>query len=156
MGEEKGGLVGVSLLQDNKNKFHACYCYENAKKQRFLIYSFAARTVYVTLEWTPGIFRNYYRQRQIADGICNLQNRPLPAICYKHPELYILCKKDENSMTVGLWNLFADTLFTLKIVLDEEYKKAEFYNCEGVLCKNKIKLDTDIVPYSFGFITLYK
>lgn len=119
-----------------------------------MVYSFVAETVWVKSEWTPGIFRDYHRQKQLAGGIAWLQNKPLPAIVYKCPQLYILCKADKNSLTIGLWNLFADTVFEPEILLDREYKTAEYYNCDGVLDKQKIHLKTNITPYGFAVITL--
>ncbi len=155
----KDGLAGfanVSPHDRSGKRIPACYLYENAAGQRFMVYAFVAKTVWTRSEWIPGIFRSYYRQRQLADGIAWLQNRPLPAMCFKQPQLYILCKKDASSMTVGIWNLFADTVFTPQIDLDGEYKRAEFYNCGGYLEKDRLQLTTDIIPYGFAVITLYK
>ena len=155
--EASGGFSNVSPYDRSGKRVPACYLYENAKGQRFMVYSFAAKTVCVKSQWAPGLFRNYYRQKQLAEGIEWLQKgKKLPAMCFKHPQVYILCKKDENSMIVGLWNIFADTIFAPEIELDAEYKKAEFYNCNGKLSGDKIILDTDILPYSFAVITLYK
>ena len=151
-----GGFANISPHNNDGKRIPACYYYENADGQRFLVYSFVAETVWVKSEWTPGLFRNYYRQKQLADGVARLQGRPWPAMCYKSPQAYILCKKDENSMTVGIWNLFADTIYSPEIPLDYEYKQAEFYNCDGILNGQKINLSTDIMPYGFGIITLYK
>ncbi|MBQ7039597.1 MAG: hypothetical protein IJN39_03410 [Clostridia bacterium] len=152
-----GGFANVSPYDRSGKRIPACYLYENGKGQRFAVYSFVAKTVCVKSLWAPGLFRNYYRQKQIAESIEWLQKgKKLPAMCFKHPQLYILCKKNEESMTVGMWNIFADTVYTPETELDSEYKKAEFYNCDGKLCGDKIRLSTDIAPYSFAVITLYK
>ena len=151
-----GGFANIAPQNNDGKRIPACYYYENSNGQKFLIYSFVAETVWVKLEWTPGLFRNYYRQRQLADGVARLQGRPLPAMCYKCPQAYILCKKDENSMVVGIWNIFADTIYSPEISLDFHYKRAEFYNCNGVLNGQTLNLSTNIIPYDFAIITLYK
>ncbi len=151
-----GGFAGISPYDKSGTRIPACYRYENAKGQRFLVYTFVAPTVWSKSEWTPGIFRNYYRQKQLTDGISWLQGRRLPAMCLKHPQAYILCKKDEISMTVGIWNLFADTMYTPEVILDRSYRRAEFYQCKGSLDKEKMNFTTDIPPYGFAIITLYQ
>lgn len=151
-----GGFANISPHDRSGKRIPACYRYQNKQGQKFMVYSFVAQHAWVKSEWTPGLFRNYYRQKQLAEGVAWLQNKPLPAICYKCPQAYILCKKDEKSMTVGIWNLFADTMFSPEIVLDKSYSKADFYQCEGVLKGEKLQLSSDIIPYGFAIVTLYE
>lgn len=134
----------------------ACYFYKNKNGQKFLVYTFVAERAWAKGIWYKGLFRNYYRQAQLCYGIEKLQGKKLPAMCLKNPELYILCKKDNNSMTIGLWNFFADSVLEPKIELDEKYDFANFYNCNGILIEDKIILNEEILPYSFAFITVYK
>ena len=141
---------------DGKQRFPACVRYENADGMRFMILSFIPETVATTNEWIPGIFRNYRRQRQLADGYKWLAKKPLPAMCYGAPQLYVLCKKDENSMAVGLWNLFADSVMHPVIELDQAYASADFYHCNGKLEGDCIVLDEDIPPFGFAFFTVYQ
>jgi hypothetical protein len=143
-------------LWDTCDRCPACYFYENKQGHKFLVYSFVAEVSWAKSVWNKGLFRSYYRQAQLVRGIEMLQGRRLPAICMKNPELYILCKKDENSMAVGMWNLFADEVITPEIILDSAYSRADFYNCTGKLSGDRIVLDNDILPYSFAFFTLYK
>lgn len=154
--DDVGGFANISPYDRTGTCIPACFCYQNECGQKFMIFSFVAKTVWVKSEWTPGLFRNYYRQKQLGDGIQWLQNRPLPAMCYKSPQAYILCKKNTNSMTVGVWNIFADTMYSPEIILDGSYRNAEFYNCDGILKENKIQLHTDIIPYGFALITVYQ
>lgn len=148
-----GAIPGIAL-KDNP-KYPACIKYENENRQKFMIYGFSIDTMITNNMWVPGIFRNYYRQQQLINGIKWL-GKPLPAVCTKNPELYILCKKDENSMAVGLWNNFADEILEPKIELDAEYSKADFYNCHGTLKGNTILLDKPLKAYDFAFFTVYK
>jgi hypothetical protein len=77
-------------------------------------------------------------------------------MCYGAPQLYILCKKDESSMAVGLWNLFADGVLNPVIELDQYYTSADFYHCGGRLEGDKLLLDEEIPPFGFAFFTVYK
>lgn len=149
-------IASADTSKVNKEKmFPACWYYENSLGQRFMIYSFVAQTVWVVDGWHNGLFRNYCRQRQLAKGICRLQGRALPAMCFGNPELYILCKRDDNSMSVGLWNIFPDEVIDPVIHLDGEYKKSDFYNTTGHIEGNKVCLEQNIAPYGFAFFTVY-
>lgn len=150
------GVIPTYSEEDGIKEFPACFTYENGKGQRFMVYSFSARTVTVDSKgWISGVFRNYLRQRQLGEGIKWLQKgRPLPAMCYKNPELYILCKRDGDKLTVGMWNLFPDSVLNPTIELDREYSKFDGYKCSGKILGNKVLLDNEIPPYSFVFFTV--
>ncbi len=145
-----------SNLWKTADRCPACYYYENDKGYKFVVYSFVAEVSWAKGIWEKGLFRNYYRQAQICKCVEKLQGRRLPAMCFKNPELYILCKKDENSMAVGLWNLFADGIDKPKIVLDNDYSKIDFYNCSGKIDGNVVTLNEELTPYSFALFTVYK
>ncbi len=149
------GVIQAQGIEDCK-RYPACYRYENKDGMRFVVYSFIPETAVTINEWRPGIFRSYMRQRQLADCIKWLDGVGLPAMCYKNPDLYILAKKDESSMAVGLWNLFADSVIDPVIELDGEYMRADFYNCSGRVEGNRVILNEDITPYSFAFFTVYR
>ncbi len=151
----EGGFGNYSEhLWKTADRCPACYFYENAEGHKFLVYAFTAELSWAKSIWTKGLFRNYYRQAQLCEGIEMLQGRKLPAVCLKNPELYILCKKDGDSMSIGLWNFFADEIINPEIILDGEYAEADFYNCSGKLERDKIVLEGEIAPYSFAFITV--
>lgn len=151
------GLACVEI-SNNAKLIPACFTYENASGQRFMIYSFTALTVTVNGHgWKMGVFRSYYRQKQLASGIKWLQNgKALPAICFGNPELYVLCKRNEESLTVGLWNLFPDSVLNPAIILDDDYSKLDCYNCGGKIEGNKVYLNNQIAPYGFACFTVYK
>ena len=61
------------------------------------------------------------------------------------------CKQGENSMSVGLWNFFADIAISPVVELGKTYSDIRFINCNGRLENDKVYLD-DIIPFSFvGF-----
>ncbi len=139
---------------ENCDGFPACVLYENGQGQRFMIYSFAPETVIVRNGWNCGVFRNYCRQKQLADGIEWLQKKPLPALCLGNPFLYILCKRNGKKLSVGLWNIFPDEAIEPEIFLDKEYKTADFYGCDGVLEGRKIKINGTVQPYGIALFTV--
>lgn len=151
------GTASLATLDgdlEDYDRYPACFAYENAKGQRFLVYSFEAATVRVKKGWHRGVFRSYLRQRQLTERIEWLQKQRLPASCMGNPELYLLCKKDKDSMAVGLWNHFADEIIHPVITLDKEYRNVDFYNCNGTLEKNRVILSDPIAAYGFAFFTV--
>ena len=78
------------------------YRYENADGNRFLVLNVNSRCD------SSSMLKHYARGRQIADNVPWLSGNKLPAYVYGHPSLYMQCKQGENSMSVGLWNFFAD------------------------------------------------
>ncbi len=152
----ESGLGVIDEDTENMPRFPACYYYENGKHQKFLVYSFVAQGVRVRNGWRKGLFRHYYRQTQLIDALQRLQGHPLPAVCKGNPQLYIICKRDANSMAVGIWNSFADEVISPIITLDREYARADFYNCKGKTEKNRVILQDDIPPYGFAFFTVYE
>ncbi len=98
-------------------------------------------------------YRNYYTQRQLFDSIEWLSGKKMPVKCAGNPDLYIICKKSEEGMAIGLWNIFADEISAPVIELDRKYTAAEFINCGGVLDGDRITL-SQLNAYSFAFINL--
>ena len=132
--EHGGRIIPISVM------------YENENRQRFLI-------INVNPRLTPkqDIMRHYRRSRQYADAAEWLSGKKLPAYVYGCPELYMQCKKDDlnKTITVGLWNNFADPAMDPVVELDDEYTDFEFFNCSGTVEKDKVILN-DLQPYSFS------
>ena len=84
------------------------------------------------------------------DALEWLGGKKLPARCENNPDLYLMCKKDEDgAMAVGLWNLSRDKIRQPFITLDKEYSQIEFINCTGKLEGDKVTLST-IHAYDFA------
>jgi len=151
-----GGVPNTAELE-SLDSLPACYTYENASGQRFLVYSFVAQSVrYNQKEFPrPGLFRNYYRQAQLIDGIRWLQGgRPLPAVCPKNPGLYLLCRREGARLHVGIWNLFCDSVLEPRIPLDRIYGRLSCFGCSGHLEGDCVLLDGEIAPFGHVFLTL--
>ena len=124
------------------------YYYRNGSGHKFFVFNFDA---YFNGE---DIYRSYLRSRQIAEAPEVFGGKRLPAYSYGHPDLYIMCKKNENSMAVGLWNMFADEIDKPIIELDDCYKRIDFINCSGKIEGNKVYLSS-IMPFSFAAFEVF-
>ena len=134
------------LYATHKDEEHAfAYRYENAEGQRFLVFLFDGQSIYSeTRIGISGLLQNYATQRVLTRTLPWVARRPLPAHCTGNPELYLMCKKDEDSMSVGLFNCFADALAEPVVYLDGDYNRIECLNCEAVLEGNKITLTSKL------------
>lgn len=138
----KGAEI-LSTTEIDTGTIPMSYRYENSDGNRFLVLNINTR------EGTDNCLNHYARSRQYAEHIEWLGGKRLPAYSYGHPQLYILCKKSENAMAVGLWNMFADWVFEPVIELDDVYSEVEFINCNGRLEGDKVYL-SDIPPFGFA------
>lgn len=152
--QSRAGLGFVENFTSEHDSFPACYLYENANHQRFMVYTFAPTKVKIRTEWHMGLFRNYYRQKQLIKGYEWLCGKPLPAVSTGNPYLYLICKEDGDELTVGVWNIFPDAVLKPEFVLQKEYQKLDTYNCKGKLEGKVLKLNQPIAPYSFICFTV--
>lgn len=128
----------------------ACFRYENEKGQRFVVYNFDFW--YALHSW--GVSRSYCRQRQLIDAVQWAGRKTLAAVCPGHPDLYIMCKRTEEGLVVGLWNFSIDYVCQPEIITDKAYESLTVFNGEGALCENKVRLSTEIAPYAFTGLIL--
>lgn len=112
------------------------YRYENRLGQRFVVFPFDARKEQEKI----GMFRNYYRQRELIDAFSWLSGRSLDAICTGHPDLYLMVKKSADSIAVGLWNFSLDAIETPEVELAAAYTQLETVNCTGTIAGNRVML----------------
>lgn len=141
--------VVTSLHGEQDSKFPACYRYENAKGQRFVVFGFDGYLA------DKAQFRNYERQRQMIEDIEWLSGKKLDASCKGNPDLYIITKKQDDELSVGLFNLSIDECLDPVVELADGFGSAEFINCSGELKGDKIYL-SDLNPYTFSAIILKK
>lgn len=139
----ESGAEILSLIMPQKTA--GAYRYENKDGTRFLV--FAANFYFSNPN--ANYFKNYYRQKQLTDGLEWVGKKKLPAVCEKHPNLYIMAARGENSESVLLINSFPDDVEAPKIRLNGKYRKAKFINCAGTLEDGGVTL-SDIAPYGFA------
>lgn len=134
-----------------KDAVGGAYHYEDQAGVRFLVYPFHA---YESRQ-SRRTFRCHCRMRQLAASLTYLRRRPMDAVCLGNPDLYLQCKKDEQTLITGLWNFSADDIIQPKITLAETYAEARFINCTGQLHDKEIVL-SDLAPYAFAAVALGK
>ncbi len=133
------------------------YRYQNENGQRFIVFmhegdvSSAANGMTVS-----GLLKNPVLQKILPNEIEWLAQKPLPAYCVGNPELYIMCEQSENSLSVALFNCFADSLAEPVIHLSENYKQIECVNCTAVIDGNKVTLTSELHAFSMASFRLYK
>ena len=129
------------------HSYPACYRYENAEGQRFVVFAFDG---YCANEVQ---YRCYERQRQLVSDINWLTGRKPDAVCLGNPDLYMVTKKSEKELSVGLFNMFIDSMLDPVVALAEEAEEVEFINCAGSFEGDRIHL-SDIPPYSFAALRI--
>jgi len=125
----------------------ASYTYENSDGEKFYVLGFDA---YFCNEM---LYRSYGFSNRISYACKSFFGKKLPAYAYGNPDLYIMAKDGEGSRSVGLWNIFADTAYDVKVELDRPFTEVEFYNCEGRLDGSNVIIDK-IIPYDIAFFTV--
>jgi hypothetical protein len=125
--------------------------YENEAGQRFLVLNFCTDII----DKKAYIWKHYARGRQIAENTPWLSGEKLPASAAGNPSLYLQCKTDGESLTVGLWNLHPDPAFAPVVQLAEVYGQIEYLNTSGALCGDRVEL-AEIPPFGFAAFTVRK
>lgn len=140
----------AEILSRNENIIRS-YRYENARGQRFLVLNFVTDIV----DKRAFVWKQYARGQQIVQNVPWLSGEKLPASAPGNPSLYMQCKTDGNSLTVGLWNIFPDPVLEPVVALGECWSRAEWVNTKGKLEADAAYLE-EIPPCGFAAFTLYK
>lgn len=143
--------AGAEVLS-NINGHTTAYRYENEQGQRFFVFTFDMDGSWMEM----GVCRSYCRQKQLIAGLEWAGRKKLPAVCTGNPDLHVICKRTEEGLAVGLFNLFADSVIDGEIRLDEAYDGLEMYGCEGRLENGIVKLQGELAPYAFAGLLLTK
>lgn len=129
-----------------KEHYPACYSYENADGIRFLVFMFDAMCERSNM----GVFDNYAIRRLVNSQLEWLGDAPVPVLFDTNaPEAYMVVKKDEKTVTVGLWNMYDDKINNANFKIGVPYKNVTFFGCQGHGEDGRIILDTIIYPYEF-------
>lgn len=142
----KKGVIKESVCSINGQETVLSYRYENASGQKFFVLNFSVEEQAGNLS----LFNSYARQNTLIKAVEWIADKKLPAKCVKNPQLYIICKRKKNSLAVGLFNCFADSILKPTIELDRAYKTVNFLGTSGTMKDNVIIL-TEEIP-AFGFV----
>lgn len=136
------------------NNSPASYRYENANGQKFFVLAY--NHFDFNGEHNENYLNNYFRQEQIISAIEWLCGKALPVTIVKNPNLYVLAKKDdEGNLAIMLSNVNIDDVYDGAIKLNANYELLDFYNFDGTISGNKIKIN-HIAPYGLAIISLKK
>lgn len=139
----------LSFTEKDGRRIPLSFRYENAKGQKFFVLNIIPDIN------NPSVLRHYERNRQLRENILWLSGERLPAEIGKSPALYMQCKENEDSLSVGLWNFFPDIVFSPVIDLSDNFSEIECVGCEGKLQGNKVSL-SDVPAYGFSGFTVKK
>lgn len=148
---QKGCLVDT-FFETPGGRVPGAFRYENRAGQRFLVYPFDA-------EKSRGVvrlYRSYSAQRQLLESIEWLCGKELPAVCTNHPDVYLLCKEDETTLAVGLWNFCEDEMVSPEIRMKGVYSLRDSYGCSAGVDEKTLKINGTIPAYGYAFFVLQK
>lgn len=147
--ELKKGVDIQSYFIFGDERTPASFMYTNGDGYSFLIFTFNGYDCH------ESVYRNYARSRQLMKNAEKISGKKLPVKISGNPDLYIITKQDKNSLSVGLWNLFPDSIYAPKIELGEIYERIDACSCGAKLKGNIVEI-TDISPYGFAAFTVSK
>ncbi len=127
--------------------------YENAKGQRFLVFAFEARH---SLQHgaEQGAMRGWNRAAQVRSQLAWLSGREPDAVCDPAPDLYMLVKKSETGLSIGLWNFSVDEVETPTIRLNADWSTLTSYHGSAVLDGRTVTLEP-LPAFGCAFFTLH-
>ena len=126
------------------------YKYENENSEKFLVFLFEAACVYDYYKSiaVTGLTKNYATQKVLIDIIPWLSGKKIPAYCEKNPDLYLMCEHEKSSMSIALFNCFADIVQNPVVMLDREYDSIECINCDAKIEGNKVTITSPVYAYT--------
>ena len=143
----KNARVLSEFVYGDKN-IPACFRYENALGQRFLVYCFDSYSV----GFGSNLFSNYQRGKQLRDNIAWLNKPLIVSVADNTFNLYAMQKNGaDESVFVGLFNFTPDEIYSLKLnVLQTE----GFSTVIPVNCQLTYKDGVITVDYfkAYGFV----
>ena len=148
------GAEVLSILHAGGQTVPGAYRYTNAAGQRFLVYAFIARESLQTGAMT-GTMRGWCRAAQLRSQLAWLSGREPDAVCDASPDLYMLVKKDADSLTVGLWNFCVDSVFAPKVHLGEDWSTLTVGEGSAVLEGRTVTLG-ELPAFGFASFTVKK
>jgi len=139
-----------STFEHGVESVPAVYTYENTDGIRFMVLCFDA---YQILQ-NSDVFLSYARGRQIKKALSWLGRELFVVTASAHPGLYMICKEDENSLSVALFNICEDPIYALKLETAKKYNALETVECKATLCGDTIRIESTIPPFGFAGITI--
>lgn len=139
---------GAEVLVNNLYEEHTkssifCFKYKNANGQRFLVFTYDAHFS------DEKCHRNYVVPAVIREEIEWLSGNKLPVCVIGNPDCYVVCKKNSEGMSVGIWNFNADEMAEQDIKLDGNYSSITSLRCQATLNGDTVRI-SEIAPFNFA------
>ena len=128
------------------------YRYENCDGQRFFVYLIE----YGSLDKNSGIYKCYEQQTALIDAVEWISGKALPVKCIKNPSLYLMCREEKGSLSVGFFNCSPDPVLELEIMLGERYSRVECIGCEAELNGYKAVFTSEVGAYKFVLLKFFE
>ncbi len=147
----KEGTRILTEIDNGNEKRDFVFDYINQKGQGFLVLPFCAKNTKDKM----GYFRCYLRRKVILDSLERIGAKALEA----YPDgnytmLYPMVKRNENEISIGLWNLSPDKVKNAKLKTNVKYEEIEFINCNGRVCDDGLVIESCIYPYEFAAVKI--
>lgn len=126
------------------------YTYENKEGARFLVYLVDGESV----AGGSGLFANYMQSLALSRCLPWVARTSLPLTAKPHPELYVMCEREEQKTAIALLNCHADDVLAPTFTLDRIYKSATCDGGECILDGNTLIFKTDIPAYDYVTVML--
>ena len=132
-------------VQEKDTRVPLCYRYENENGQRFLVWTYHS----ATLKRDADVTSAYLTADAMRTGTEWISRRPLPAQCVGNPLLYMMCRKDGDTLSVGLFNAFSDPVLSPEIKLGAAYREVTgAINTSAVIAGDTVTL-AELAPFGF-------
>ena len=152
-----------ATLSDNAEPVLFCenktvaYRYQNKDGQRFFVFTYDGDVSSESNGMTvSGLLKNPVLHGVLPSQVEWIAKKPLAAYCVGNPELYVMCEQDESSLSIALFNTFADPITQPVINLGQSYEKIECVNCSAILEENKVTLTSELHAFSMAMLRLSK
>ena len=144
----KPGTEILSYHISGDKKYPLAYLYENSDGHKFLVYTFNAEYTAGKQGW----LYSYSRKRQLTEALERMGNDNCKIqLVGNFPYTYMLVKKNEKEISVGLWNIFEDDADNVKIKFPHsDFEINELVNCKAHKEGNYVVFDSTIGAYKFA------
>lgn len=152
------GADAVLFATKPGEKRPLAYRYENESGQRFLVFLLEGDSIISdkTTVGVSGLTKNPATQAILHESLPWVARKPMPAAVTGNPELYVMCRKNENAMAVALFNCFADPVLQPVVQLDGQYSRIECLNCEAELQGDRVVLKSRLHAFSMCAFKVFK
>ena len=67
-----------------------------------------------------------------------------------------MCHREEASLSVALFNCFADPIYEPTVILDKAYSRIECVNCEAALDGNRVIIKSKLYGFTAAILRVYE